>query len=132
MHFTNIVLCLSLLVSSTSFADSMKKLYGYINLDRNDEPHFVAVDLDSEELTAALPMDFFDDAVADKMMRCMDQKTTHVITVEEHAAVQNNAPTSIPGRTTTTHFPVYKNVRCENAPGFLEAWRNVVRNSRFR
>jgi len=118
--------------SSLAWADQVELLIGYVNLDRRGTPHFVSVDLKEETLTAALTLhNFFTKGQVNAMERCMNRKTTHAITIEVHPSVQHNVPNGY-GGTTTTHFPEFKNVRCVSAPGFLNQWREIVRNSNFR
>ena len=106
-------------------------LKGYVNLDRQGVDHFVAVDTKTFTLTAALPLDvFFGAADIQSMHDCMQKKLTHVIFVDQVEAVQSGVPTGSKGQT-TTHLPKYENVRCVPAEGFIETWREIVKQSQF-
>lgn len=107
------------------------KLMGYVNVDRRNRPYYVSVGIDKLELTSVLPINTFNKTQIKNMYTCMGKRETHAISVTSYPAIQTGIPTGIPGRTTTTHFPVFTNVRCVKADGFLRIWRAIVRNSHF-
>ena len=113
-------------------ADNIRVLKGYVNLNTKNKPFFVAADEEKRELSIIWPIKGFSDDEVDLMYDCMELKDTHVIMVDQVPDVQENVPTGIPGRTTTTHFPRFENVRCEKDPGFIRVWRLIVKSSKFR
>jgi hypothetical protein len=121
---------LFLIAAGTAAAETVV-LTGYVNENRRGDLYFVAVDRQTWELSATLPLRFFNERQVRVMGKCMEKKETHAIQVDQVPDTQHDVPTDIPGRTTTTHFPRYENLRCVRAPGFLDQWREAVRRSRF-